>query len=134
MGGYTSIVETEEKILFGTDYQGGTNFVVETRDCQKYDKKIVPDPYRRSPIMNMVQRRSKNGNEIWAYLPYSTSKTKSLLMVTTNGGESWNKVIEYNSSTHKVWLVSASSEPADELYFSLEDLKNGDRVVYKING
>ena len=134
MGGYTSIVETEEKILFGTDYQGGTNFVVETRDCQKYDKKIVPDPYRRSPIMNMVQRRSKNGNEIWAYLPYSTSKTKSLLMVTTNGGESWNKVIEYNSSTHKVWLVSASSEHADELYFSLEDLKNGDRVVYKING
>ena len=27
MGAYTSIVENEEKILFGTDYQGGTNFV-----------------------------------------------------------------------------------------------------------
>ena len=97
-------------------------------------KRIVPDPYRRSPIMNMVQRRSENGNEIWAYLPYSTSKTKCLLMYTANGGESWNKVIEYSSSTHKVWLVSASNELADELYFSIEDLKNGGRVVYKISG
>jgi hypothetical protein len=132
MGGYTSIAENKEKILFGTDYQGGTNFVVETRDGEKYDKRIVPDPYRRSPIMNMVRRKSKNGNEIWAYLPYSTSKTKCLLMYTVNGGESWNKVIEYRGSTHKVWLVSSSNEPADELYFSIEDLKNCERVVYKI--
>jgi hypothetical protein len=132
MGGYTSIVESGEKILFGTDYQGGTNFVVETRDGKKFDKIIVPDPYRRSPIDNMVQRKSKNGNEIWANLPYSTANTKCLLMYTVNGGRSWDRVIEYNRNTHKVWLISSSNGIADELYLSIEDLKNNDRVVNKI--
>jgi hypothetical protein len=132
MGGYTSVVESDGKVLFGTDYQGGTNFIVETRDGKKFDKIIVPDPYRRSPIDNMAQRKSKKGNEIWANLPYSTANTKCLLMYTVNGGRSWNKVIEYNRATHKVWLISSSSEIADELYFSIEDLKNNGRAVYKV--
>jgi hypothetical protein len=95
-------------------------------------KRIVPDPYRRSPIDNMVQRKSRTGNEIWANLPYSTANTKCLLMYTADGGRSWNKVIEYNRATHKVWLISSSDEIADELYFSIENLNNSDRVVYKI--
>ena len=132
MGGYTSIVESDGKILFGTDYQGGTNFVVETRDGEKFDKIIVPDPYRRSPIDNMVPRKTKAGNEIWANLPYCTANTKCLLMYTANGGRSWNKVIEYSRTTHKVWLISSSNGIADELYFSIENLKNNDRVVFKI--
>ena len=70
MGGYTSIVESDEKILFGTDYQGGTNFLVETEDGKKFTKKVVPDPYRRSPIINMVQRKSKSGNEIWVIIAH----------------------------------------------------------------
>ena len=132
MGGYTSVVESDGKILFGTDYQGGTNFVVETRDGEKFDKRIVPVPYRRSLIDNMILRKSKRGIEIWANLPFSTSGTKCLLMYTTNGGESWNKVVEYNRATHKVWLISSSNEIADELYFSIENSKNSDRVVYKL--
>lgn len=132
MGGYTSVIETDEKILFGTDYQGGTNFIVETTDGERFNKRIVPDPYRRSPIDNMVQRKSKHGNEIWANLPFSTSGSRCLLMYTANGGESWNKVIEYSRSTHKVWLISSSNEIADELYFSIENLQNDDRVVYKV--
>jgi hypothetical protein len=132
MGGYTSLAEGDEKLLFGTDYQGGTNFIVESIDCKRFSKKIVPDPYRRSPIDNLVQRKSKIGNEIWANLPYSTSRTKSLLTYTVNGGKSWNKVIEYSRSTHKVWLIGSSSEIADVLYFSIEDTRNGDRVVYRI--
>lgn len=134
MGGYTSVVESNGKILFGTDYQGGTNFIVETRDGEKFNKRIVPDPYRRSPIDNMVQRKSRKGNEIWANLPYSTANTRCLLMYTVNGGKSWQKVIEYHRATHKVWLISSSNEITDELYFSIEDLRNSDRVVYKIAG
>ncbi len=132
MGGYTSVVESGNKILFGTDYQGGTNFIVESTTGDTFTKRIVPDPYRRSPIMNMVQRRSNNGTEIWAYLPYSTAKTKCLLMYTADGGESWNKVIEYSSATHKVWLINASNQIGDVLYFSIEDVTNGERIVYKV--
>jgi hypothetical protein len=131
-GGYTSVVESDKKILFGTDYQGGTNFIVESATGRTFTKRIVPDPYRRSPIMNMVQRKSRSGTEIWAYLPYSTARTKSLFMYTSNGGDSWNKVIEYNGATHKIWLINASNHITDVLYFSIEDVQNGERIVYKV--
>lgn len=132
MGGYTAVVESNEKILFGTDYQGGTNFLVETKDGRNFSKKIIPDPYRRSPIDNMVLRKSKTGDEIWANLPFSTPNTKCLLMYTADNGKTWNKVFEYNRSTHTVWLINSSTELSDELYFSVEDLKTNERVVYKI--
>lgn len=132
MGGYTSVTEVNGKILFGTDYQGGTNFLVETSPGERFKKRVVPDPYRRSPIMNMVRRGSESGHEIWAYLPYSTADTKCLLMYTTDAGRSWNRVIEYSKATHKVWLINSSNESSDVLYFSIEDLKRGDRVVYTV--
>ncbi len=132
MGGYTAVTETDGKILFGTDYQGGTNFVVESSTGERFNKRVVPDPYRRSPIINMVQRRSKKGNEIWAYLPYSAAGTKCLLMYTADEGQSWNKVIEYTKASHKVWLINSSNEVSDVLYFSIEDLRSGARVVYEV--
>ena len=132
MGGYTSVVESDGRIFFGTDYQGGTNFIVESTDGEKFTKKIVPDPYRRSPIDNMVLRKGKRGNEIWANLPFSTANTKCLLMYSADHGKSWHKVFEYNRSTHTVWLVSSSNEIAEALYFSVEDSKNNNRAVYKL--
>ncbi|MGI0016767.1 MAG: exo-alpha-sialidase, partial [Nitrososphaera sp.] len=133
MGGYTSIAETDDKLFFGTDYQGGTNFIVETTDGENFAQRIVPDPYRRSPINNMIQRKSKKANEIWAQLPFSTANTKCLIMYTVNGGRTWTKIIEYNGATHKVSFISSSHETTDEFYFSIEDSRNGDRVVYKIS-
>lgn len=132
MGGYTSVVESDGKIFFGTDYQGGTNFIVETTDGKKFTKKIVPDPYRRSPIDNMILRKSRNGDEIWANLPFSTANTKCLLMYSADQGISWNKVFEYDRSTHTVWLINASTEISTELFFSIEDVGSKERVVYKL--
>jgi hypothetical protein len=132
MGGHTSVVESDEKIFFGTDYQGGTNFIVATADGERFEKYIVPDPYRRSPVDNMIQRRSKNGMEIWAHLPFSISGTKSLLMYTADGGKSWTKVLEYNRSDHIVSLLSSSIDIPDVIYFSISNSENTERIVYKI--
>jgi hypothetical protein len=133
MGGYTAVVESAGKIFLGTDYQGGTNFLVTTTDGQHYHKAIVPDPYRRSPIDNMVLRQTRAGRtEIWANLPYSTAKTRCLLMYTADGGQRWNKLLEYKGSAYKAWLLNANQAMNSELYFSIVDLKNNDRVVYKI--
>ena len=132
LGGYTSVVETDDQVIFGSDYQGGTNFLVSTKDGRKYDKRIVPDPYRRSPIDNMAQRKSKAAREIWATLPYSTANSKSLLMYSANGGADWRKVIEYKRAVHNVSLVSTSTEVTDQLFFSVENLKTGGRTVYGI--
>jgi hypothetical protein len=132
MGGHVSIAEDDERILFGTDYLGGTNFILESRGCEKFTKKILPDPYRKSPIKKLVQRKSKKGNEIWALLPYSTSSTKSLLMYSLNGDKSWSKVIEFNDTTYGINIISSSKEIAGVLYFSVRDKKNNNRVVYRI--
>jgi hypothetical protein len=133
MGGYTSVVETDEEIIFGTDYQGGTNFLVSTNDGRKYTIRVLPDPYRRSPIDNMVQRKSQSGQEIWANLPYCDKKTKSLLMCSPDGGKQWWKVLEYNWSTHRVSLVSSSTSVARDLYVSVQNVKQGDVTVYRIS-
>ncbi len=132
VGGYTSVVENDAIVLFGTDYQGGTNFLVETTDGKKYNKKIIPDPYRRSPIYNMALRNSKAGNEIWADLSFSIGKSKCLMMYTSDNGKNWSRVFEYEKTKYAVKLISAASGISDELYLSVKDLKNNDRVVYKI--
>jgi hypothetical protein len=132
MGGYTAVVENDEKVFFGTDYQGGTNFIVETTDAKKFTKKIVPDPYRRSPIDNMVLRNSKKGYEIWANLPFSAPGTKCLLMYSDDGGETWHKVFDYSRSTHAVWLISASRQTTDTVFVSVQSQKTNARVVYQL--
>jgi hypothetical protein len=133
MGGYTTVVESENKIFFGTDYQGGTNFMVESTDGKTFTKKVVPDPYRRSPIDNMLVRRSAKGREIWANLPFSAGRSKCLLMVSTDDGRTWNRVFDYSRSAHTVWLISSSSQLSDELYVLVADQKNNTRVVYRIS-
>ena len=132
MGGYTSIVECDGVVLCGTDYQGGTNFLVASADGKNFTKRIVPDPYRRSPVDNMVLRRSRTGTEIWANLPFSTSESRCLLMFSRDGGESWSRVLEYDRNTHVAWLISSCSDVTHDLYISVENTKSKDRAVYKI--
>jgi hypothetical protein len=132
MGGYTAVVENDEKVFFGTDYQGGTNFIVETTDAKNFTKKVVPDPYRRSPIDNMVMRKAKKGYEMWANLPFSAPGTRCLLMYSNDGGSSWNKVFDYSRSTHAVWIISSSRETADTIYISVQNQKTNARVVYQL--
>lgn len=133
MGGYTSSAEIDGRVLLGTDYQGGTNFIVETSDCRKFRKTVVPDPYRRSPIDNMVVRKSSSGNEVWANLPYSTSTSRCLLMVTRDAGATWTRVFDYSRSDHTVWLLNSSHEGNENAIFAIEDRENGVRRVFRIS-
>jgi len=132
MGGYTSIVEADYKLFFGTDYQGGTNFIVESTNGETFTKKVIPDPYRQSPIDNMLVRKSSEGMEIWANLPYSTAASKCLLMFTRDAGKSWNRVVEYDRKNHIVWLISSSSHAPESLYLAIEDRKTKYRRVFKV--
>ncbi len=121
-GGYMSMAETEEAVLFGSDYLGGTNFIVRTVDGKQFQKLVLPDPYRRSPVMNMHIRQSSFGNEIWA-VSYSclSSQAKSLLMCTRDSGKSWAKVIEFDGTKNEIRLVSSSHMPSGTLYVSITD-------------
>src|SRR5574338_1077003 len=107
--------------------------MVESADGKTYTRKVVPDPYRRSPIDNMLVRRTSQGSEIWANLPFSAGSSKCLLMVSKDEGKTWTRVFEYSRSAHTVWLISTSARPSDEVYVLVADQKNNTRLVYRIS-
>ncbi|GAB3805205.1 hypothetical protein GCM10028819_38050 [Spirosoma humi] len=133
-GGYLSMAETDEAVLFGSDYLGGTNFIVKTLDGKRFDKLVLPDPYRRSPIMNMITRKAKAGNEIWA-TSYSclSGEAKSLLMCTNDSGKSWVRVIEFDGAKHEVRLASTTQKASGTLYISITNFDlQGDRHQHRV--
>ena len=110
LGGYTSMVEIDEQVILGTDYLGGTNFLVMTQDAKIFSKKVIPNPYRKSPVMDLVKRTTKEGSEeVWAVLNNANStKAKSLLMCSKNAGKSWSRVIEYDGTKNLIRISSGS--------------------------
>ncbi len=122
MGGYTSMVETEDSLIFGTDYLGGTNFLVETSDGKKFTKKVIPDPYRRSPVHDLIRR----GDEIWSVLNNpNSSKVKCLLMVSKNGGKTWKRVIEYDGTKHLIMINSGDIKSPSRISFAITIMEEG---------
>lgn len=121
-GGYLSMAETRQKVLFGSDYLGGTNFIVNTTDGRRLQKQVLPDPYRRSPVMNMVCRQSASGTEIWA-ASYSclSDNAKSLIMCTQDAGKTWNRVLDFDGTKNEVRLVNSSHYPSEELLISITE-------------
>ncbi len=133
IGGYTSMVENASKIVLGTDYLGGTNFLIETKDGKKYNKKVIPDPYRRSPVMSLLSRTSKDGDEVWASLYNAISnETKCLLMYSNDNCKTWTKVIEYDGTKYEIILNSASSKPLNKLCFEITSSIESKSVSYEI--
>ncbi|RAJ93070.1 hypothetical protein LX87_04582 [Larkinella arboricola] len=132
-GGYRSMAETGEGVLLGSDYPGGTNFIVKTADGKRFEKLVLPDPYRRSPVINIMGRQSAGGPEIWA-ASYSclSDQARSLLMCTQDGGKSWVRVIDVDGTKHEVRLVSSSPD----LYIAVTELgsdgSNHQHRVYKL--
>lgn len=117
-GGFTALVETDSKLLFGTDYHGGTNFIVETEDCRSLRKRALPDPYRRAPIYAMAQRASSDATEIWATLHNAVHRgTRSLVMMTRDGGASWTRVLDYDGARNRVRFASAGGHGKSETMY-----------------
>ncbi|MFD1145437.1 exo-alpha-sialidase [Larkinella insperata] len=136
-GGYTAVAETKEAVLFGSDYLGGTNFIVKTTDGKRFQKLVLPDPYRRSPVMNMVSRESYAGSEVWS-VSYSclSESARSLLMCTLDGGKSWNRVLDFDGTKYEVRLVNSAVSGSAELFISITEFgshsDNHRHQVYKL--
>lgn len=138
-GGYTSMAETTKSTLFGSDYLGGTNFIIGTLDGKSYKKRVLPDPYRYSPVMHMTTRASAKCTEIWAS-SYSclSSEAKSLLMYTKDSGTHWSKIIDFDGTQSEVSIVSACKNGVNSsaLYVSVNkynhNLKRYHYGVYKL--
>ncbi len=134
MGGYTSLCEVDDTVFLGTDYLGGTNFIVSTKDGENFVKKVIPDPYRRSPVMNLQTLSFAKESLIWAILhnPIS-SKTKCLLMCSDNGAKSWKRVIEYDGTIFEIELNSDREKKDESITFLLTDKRENAATCFEIS-
>jgi hypothetical protein len=131
-GGYSSMTETMDSLLLGTDYLGGTNWIVRVANDGAISKSMVPDPYRRSPILAMVRRETEGGAEVWASLHNSISENlKCLLMCSFDSGATWEKLIEYDGTVNHLELISRSRNASRDLWFSIEFAN--DYRVYRVS-
>ncbi len=116
-GGYTSLVETKENILLGTDYYLGTNFIVSTIDFKRFNSQTIPDPYRKSAVFRMLCLKN---HIVWASLYCHVKPHKSLLMYSKDWGKTWCKFIEYDGALIKMNIIS--NPGGDCFYVLIEDL------------
>ncbi len=134
-GGYTALAEAGGILFLGTDYYGGTNFLVTTSDMKTFTEKVIPDPYRRGFVRRMVLRTDGLPvPEIWANLKFNFSKGyKSLLMVTNDLGRNWQKVIEYDGSRFGVKIISDSKGTTNEHFLLVQNKKTKTRTTLRIH-
>lgn len=124
MGGHTAIVELGDELLFGTDYLGGTNFLLRTDDLVNFQRTVVPDPYRHSLIQNLFLVQSGNERHLWAWLNNMTVRgpnAKGLLMYSWDGGNTWTKFFEYDGTEHWHRVISSSNEVMDYLLITVDE-------------
>lgn len=131
-GGYTSLVETKDGIIFGTDYMGGTNFFRKTKDLIKYKEQVIPNPYRKCIIDSMTIVTCQGKELVFANLLCSFSnKYNSMILLSDNSGETWSKVLEYDGFSAFVDIINNNYSETDELYFLISNNKDAN-VTYSL--
>jgi hypothetical protein len=93
-GGHTAFAETHNATFLGTDHHGGTNSIICLRSCGEGRARMLPSPYRRSPVMNMHCIKCGARSIVFAFLQ---SGWKSALVYSDDDGSSWHRLMEFNS-------------------------------------
>ena len=134
-GGHTSMVELNGEILFGSDYMGGTNFLISTKDMLQFNEKVVPNPHRRCLFRRMMVRINQDDkSEIWANLNFEYGGgVKCLIMVSIDSGRTWEKVIQYNGKQFKARIISYSNHTAEELYILFVNNKDNTSTTLQVS-
>jgi len=128
MGGYTSATEFENEAILGTDYFGGTNFIVNTSDFVHFDRRFIPNPYRRG----MVTSLQKAGFLLWAHIaPPDFGSSKGLLMMK-NKSRLWCRIIEYDKKKYNVELISNSVRNNNNIFISIRKVNSKQPYVFNL--
>lgn len=131
-GGYITSLEVNDYVILGTDYLGGTNFLIKTRDFNIFEKKIIPDPYRKG----IISALNKTDEIIWAVItPPEFNSSKGLLMCTTSFSRPWIKIIEFDLSICDLKMISDTNQQNCSLFFSItfRKRKSDNYFVFQIN-
>jgi hypothetical protein len=134
MGGHTSVVEFGNTVFFGSDYLGGTNFLIRTDDSFNYTYQVLPNPLRRNAISHLITKNGVNGAEIWAFITDlgNFKNTKGAIMYSADGGKSWQQFFEYDGNDYVIEIVSSADEIVESLFVSITNKASGAYTVVEI--
>jgi len=96
-GGHTAFAETENATLLGTDYPIAPNSIVCVRSLEDSRARMLPRPYRHSPVLNMFCMKYHAGKITFAYLYGGLCpRCQNGLVYSDNDGDSWYRLIEFD--------------------------------------
>jgi hypothetical protein len=135
MGGHTAVVEYGNSVFFGSDYLGGTNFIIRTEDSYNFSYQVLPDPFRRNAISHLITKNGETGVEIWAFIADlgNFNHTKGMIMYSSDGGQTWNQFFEYDGNDYVIEIVSAADEVVDSIFISLSNKASGAYTVIEVH-
>ena len=135
MGGYLSAEDLGDQMIFGTDYLGGTNFFVKTRNGTEFQRFLIPDPYRRNPVLKIILTKSTSGREVWACLRnwIRSRHSKGAILLSSDNGETWSKFIEYDGIKSDIDIISSSCSVLGYLFIMISRRGEYDGSVFRID-
>lgn len=120
--------------MFGSDYLGGTNFMVKTDDLINFKSYVLPESYKRNVISALTLRKNRNRNELWAEITSLENfvKCRGLIMYSDDNGESWNKFIDFFGKYQDVTIISSSQKIENETYVLIRPTDKSDRMSFTL--
>jgi hypothetical protein len=100
-GGHTAFAETENATLLGTDYRIAPNSIICVRSSAHSSARMLPRPYRHSPVINMICMKHGARTITFAHLEGGLChRCKNALIYSDDDGENWYRLIEFDHYVH----------------------------------
>ncbi len=133
-GGHTAFAETQKVMLLGTDHHGGTNSIVCLRSSGDSSARMLPSPYRQSPVINMHSVTCGTKSMVFASLQSGLrAQWKGALIYSDDGGHSWSRLVEYDGRHVNVSIANGQQGVSPSLVISFSDLKSGEKKAIIIS-
>ena len=132
-GGHTAFAETENATLLGTDYRIAPNSIICVRSPEDSNARMLPRPYRHSPVLNMLRMKHHAGTITFAYLYGGLCpRCQNALIYSDNDGDSWYRLIEFDN--YLCFSIANAQQGANRsLVLSYSNTKLGENRTFIVS-
>jgi hypothetical protein len=97
-GGHTAFAETDNVTLLGTDYRIAPNSIIRVRSPEDSSARMLPRPYKHSPVMDMLSIPYRVGAITFALLGGGLCpRCQNAVIYSYDDGDSWYRLIEFDT-------------------------------------
>jgi len=132
-GGHTAFAETENATLLGTDYRVAPNSIVRLRSSEDISSRMLPRPYRHSPVINMLCMKYRAGTITFANLYGGLcNRCQNALIYSDDDGDSWYRLIEFDKDVY-FFIANAQQGASRSLVLSFCNMKLGENRTFIVS-